>query len=87
MNRHLRFSRGLRPLNYDEDVLEFVEDVNGFELVDVYLEHTIDKIDVVDEVELGKEYDEEVHVDGSYGPKYVDDEVEVDSVNVSEDEA
>ncbi|KAK2416396.1 hypothetical protein QL285_038793 [Trifolium repens] len=38
----LSFSRGLRPLNKDNDVLKFIGDVKGFEVVDVYVEHKVD---------------------------------------------
>jgi hypothetical protein len=38
----LSFSRGLRPLNKDNDVLKFIGDVKGFEVVDVYVEHNVD---------------------------------------------
>jgi hypothetical protein len=38
----LSFSRGLRPLNKDNDVLKFIGDVKGFEIVDVYVEHKVD---------------------------------------------
>lgn len=34
-NPRFTFARGLRPLSCDVDVLKFVEDVNGYELVDV----------------------------------------------------
>nr|XP_027186490.1 uncharacterized protein LOC113784480 [Cicer arietinum] len=36
------FTRGLRPLNNDEDVLKFAEDVKGFNVIDVFVEHCID---------------------------------------------
>lgn len=36
-NPRFIFSRDLKPLNCDLDVLKFVDDVNGFELVDVYV--------------------------------------------------
>lgn len=43
------FSCGLRPLNNDVDVLQFVKDVTRYKLVDLYVEHTIDDIEVLDE--------------------------------------
>lgn len=49
------FSHDLRPLNCDDDVLKLIEDVNRFELVVVYVEHTIGKPDVVDEAKLGSD--------------------------------
>lgn len=33
---------GLRPLNNDGDVLKFVKDVKGFEIIEIYVEHMTD---------------------------------------------
>lgn len=38
MNPMFNFSRGLRPLNNDNDVLIFVKDVIRYEVVGVYVE-------------------------------------------------
>ncbi|KAK2427339.1 hypothetical protein QL285_025923 [Trifolium repens] len=48
----LSFSRGLRPLNNDNDLLNFVGDVKGFEVVDVYVEHIVDNPLVVSESDV-----------------------------------
>lgn len=37
-NNIFNFSRGLRPLNNDKDVLQFAKDVVGHEVIDVYVE-------------------------------------------------
>ena len=44
-------------MNNDTNVLQFDEDVNMYELVDVYVEHIIDNSEVVEEFELGHAYD------------------------------
>ncbi|CAI8589726.1 unnamed protein product [Vicia faba] len=61
-NPKYSFSRGLRPLNYDSGVLKLAEDIKGFDLVDVYVEHSIEVTPVED------------NVDGC--PNYVDDEAD-----------
>jgi len=38
----LAFSRELRPLNCEADVVKFVEDVKGYEVIEVYVEHLLD---------------------------------------------
>ena len=43
------FSRGLKPINYDANMLKFVKDINGFELVDVYVDHSIGNPEMVEE--------------------------------------
>lgn len=48
-NLRYSFSRGLRFVNCDGDVLKFVEDVKGFDLVDAYVEHSIGNHEVIDE--------------------------------------
>ena len=40
------FSLGLRPLNNDQDVLKFVQDVRGFKVVDVYVEHKVEEVNI-----------------------------------------
>src|ERR1051325_553313 len=42
------FSLGLRPLNNDQDVLKFVQDVRGFKVVDVYVEHKVEEVNIED---------------------------------------
>lgn len=89
LESYVQFSHGFRPLNCDEDVLKFATDVNGFELVDMYLQNTIDNPDVVDEADLGKDYDAELYVDDAYGPKSdegdeIGSEAEVEYGNVDE---
>ena len=34
-NPKFSFARDVRPLNCDDDLLQFVKDVNGYELIDV----------------------------------------------------
>ena len=68
-NPKYSFSRGLRPLNCDSDVLKLAEDNKGFELVDVYVEHSIEVTPVED------------NVDGC--PNYADDEADSDVETIS----
>lgn len=49
-------------------MLKFIEDVNGFELVNVYVEHCVDNPNIIDEAELGHGYDEEGQFND--GPNY-----------------
>ncbi|XP_058784836.1 uncharacterized protein LOC131659698 [Vicia villosa] len=60
------FARGLRPLNNDTDVLQFSKDVEGYEVVDLYVEHSIEIPDIVDESELDAniEVDDDVQCTG-----------------------
>ncbi|KAI5433592.1 hypothetical protein KIW84_020759 [Lathyrus oleraceus] len=46
-NLRYSFSRGLRPLNNDQDILQFSKDVVGYDVIDVYVEHGIDEDYVV----------------------------------------
>lgn len=74
-NPGLSFACGLNPL--DVDVLKFAEDVNEYDLVDVYGKNCVDNFDIIYETELAHEYDEEVQVnDGpnSDNDNVVDDE-------------
>ncbi|CAI8585804.1 unnamed protein product [Vicia faba] len=75
----LNKNKGYANIKYD----------NEFELVNVYVEHTIDKPNMVEEAKLGHDYDDEVLINGDCGPNSDDDEVGVgsDSVNVDEVEA
>ncbi|XP_073221503.1 uncharacterized protein [Cicer arietinum] len=42
-------SRGLRPLNCDDDVLKFVKDVKGYEVIELYVDHLLATSIVVEE--------------------------------------
>lgn len=55
----------------------------------MYVEHTIDKPDMVNKVILWHDYDEKLLINGDYGLNSNDDEVEIgiDSVNIDEVEA
>ena len=54
-NPKFSFTRGLRPLNNDRDVLQFGQDVVGHEVIDVYVEHKVsDPPEIVDPSELDK---------------------------------
>ncbi|XP_058741783.1 protein bfr2-like [Vicia villosa] len=47
-NPKFAFSRGLRPLNDDKDVLRFMEDIRGYKLIDIYVEHKVEKVNIED---------------------------------------
>ncbi|KAI5440635.1 hypothetical protein KIW84_010204 [Lathyrus oleraceus] len=49
------FSRGLRPLNNDQDVLQFSKDVIGYDVIDVYVEHNLGILQIIDDSELAAE--------------------------------
>lgn len=51
------------------DVLKFVEDVKGFDFVDVYVEHSVEEPELVDEAELWHDFYGDVY------PNSNDDEV------------
>lgn len=71
----LRFSRGIRILSNDVDILQFFKDVTGYELVDFYVEHNIDDLEVVDESELGRNVDDDDDVQCSgFRSSNVDDD-------------
>ncbi|XP_058742388.1 uncharacterized protein LOC131614867 [Vicia villosa] len=76
-NPKYSFGRGLRPLNCDGDVLKLIEDLKGFDLVDVYVEHTVE---VLGDEDIVNHYDE----DG--GPNYAEDEVDSDVEVVKDDD-
>jgi hypothetical protein len=63
----LALSRGLRPLNCDDNVLTFIEDIKGYEVVEVYLEHLVDTPILIEE---------DIHDKGKW--KRVDEEVVID---------
>lgn len=80
-NSRFCFNRGFRPINCDVDVLKFIEDANVFELIDVYVEHAIGNLEMIDDAELGHDYAKEVHFNDEFAPNSDDDEVEVDRVD------
>ncbi|KAI5447598.1 hypothetical protein KIW84_015163 [Lathyrus oleraceus] len=51
------FSHGLRPLSNDQDVLQFSKDVVGYDVIDVYVEHIVGILDIIDDSELDVEDD------------------------------
>ncbi|KAI5446918.1 hypothetical protein KIW84_014676 [Lathyrus oleraceus] len=53
------FSRGLKPLNNDQDVLQFLKDVVGYNVIDVYVEHNVGIPEIIDDSELDVELDVE----------------------------
>lgn len=53
------FSRGLRPLNNDQDVLQFSKDIVGYDVIDVYVEHSVGIPHIIDDSELAAELDVE----------------------------
>ncbi|CAK8579362.1 unnamed protein product [Lathyrus sativus] len=90
-NPNFSFSRGLRPLNNDNDVLRLMEDVRGFKVVDLYVEHKVEEIniqDVIFEKDNGEKVNGEganVNVEGAKDEEVsvggVDEEVSVDGVD------
>ena len=48
----LSFTRRLRPLINDQDILTFIEDVKGYNVIDVYVEHPIEIPEFVDAAEI-----------------------------------
>lgn len=50
-NPRFNFSHGLRPLNNDNDVLQFAKDVIGFDVIDVYVEYNVDDPEIVNSSE------------------------------------
>ncbi|KAI5386883.1 hypothetical protein KIW84_073142 [Lathyrus oleraceus] len=51
------FYRGLRPLNNDRDVLKFSKYVVGYDVIDVYVEHTVVTPEIIDDNEVDAEDD------------------------------
>ncbi|CAI8610236.1 unnamed protein product [Vicia faba] len=79
-NPKYSFSRGLRPLNCDSDVLKLAEDIKGFNLVDVYVEHSIEVTHVEDNIDGCLNYvDDEVDSDVEITSNHDEAEVEVGS--------
>ena len=73
-------SRGLKPLNCDSDILQFAEDVFGFDVVEVYVDQGVidkssiklndvneDEVVVIDGVEAEAVVESEVEVEGQVG--------------------
>ncbi|CAK8575909.1 unnamed protein product [Lathyrus sativus] len=49
----MSFTRGLRTLNSDNDVLQMIRVVDGCDIVDLYVEHNISGPDIIDETKIG----------------------------------
>ncbi|KAI5429117.1 hypothetical protein KIW84_033928 [Lathyrus oleraceus] len=93
LNPAYNFSRGLRPLNNDQDVLQFSKDVVGYDVIDVYVEHSVGIPGIIDDNEVDAEDDvqctgfksldvtEEVTID----PNGVAEEVTIDPSIVVEE--
>ncbi|KAK7314142.1 hypothetical protein VNO77_39354 [Canavalia gladiata] len=60
LHLELDLSNDLGPLNNDADVINFVEDVKGHNIVDVYVKHLIDtRVGVEQKPVLGDEFENE----------------------------
>ncbi|CAI8607876.1 unnamed protein product [Vicia faba] len=46
-NSKFSFALGLKPLNNDKDVLTFIEDVKGFKVVYIYVEHNVHILEII----------------------------------------
>ncbi|XP_058755919.1 uncharacterized protein LOC131629134 [Vicia villosa] len=77
------FSRGLRPLNDDKDVLNFMEDIRGYKLIDIYVEHKVEEVNIED-VRFDDAIDEEVNVEEANVEEVNIEEVIVEDENVEE---
>ncbi|XP_058759381.1 uncharacterized protein LOC131632657 [Vicia villosa] len=77
------FSRGLRPLNDDKDVLNFMEDIRGYKLIDIYVEHKVEEVNIED-VRFNDAIDEEVNVEEANVEEVNIEEVIVEDENVEE---
>jgi hypothetical protein len=74
-------NRGLRPLNCDDDVLKFANDIKGYDVIEVYWEHLFDTpIEVYEVKGKRKAFDEEVVID-------LEDEYDGDGEGDSEDDS
>lgn len=51
-NPQYNFSRVLRPLNYDNNVLQLVKDANGCNLINVYAKHGLNNPEIIYEGEI-----------------------------------
>ncbi|KAI5385535.1 hypothetical protein KIW84_072220 [Lathyrus oleraceus] len=47
----------VRPLNNDQDVLQFLKDIVGYDVIDVYVEHSVGIPHIIDDSELNVEDD------------------------------
>ncbi|KAI5395389.1 hypothetical protein KIW84_061825 [Lathyrus oleraceus] len=78
-NPAYRFSRGLRPLNNDQDVLQFSKDVVRYDVINVYVEHSMGIPEIIDDNELDVELDTEDDVQCTgFKSAYVIEEVTID---------
>lgn len=62
-------------------MLQLIKDVDGCEVIDLYVEHNISEHDIIDEAKIGHDiisYDDEVHCTVE---KFVDNEVEIEVDN------
>ncbi|XP_058784134.1 uncharacterized protein LOC131658902 [Vicia villosa] len=82
-NPNFSFSHGLRPLNNDSDVLRFMEDVRGFKVVDIYVEHKVEEVSI-DDVIFEEEVTVEVEVNNEEEVN-VEENVEVEVDNKEEE--
>ncbi|KAI5401297.1 hypothetical protein KIW84_065950 [Lathyrus oleraceus] len=71
----------VKPINCDAGVLKFIEDANVFELIDVYVEHAISNLEMIDDAKLVHDYAKEVHFNDEFAPNSDGDEVELDRVD------
>lgn len=82
-NPNFSFFRGVRPLNNDNNLLRFMEDVRRFKVIDIYVEHKVEEVNVEDVI--FEEYNgKEVNVEGAYEEINIegaDEEVNVEGVN------
>ncbi|KAI5422674.1 hypothetical protein KIW84_045922 [Lathyrus oleraceus] len=77
-NPRFSFARELTSIKNDVDVLKFVEDVKGYDLVDVYVEHCVDTLDIVDGEGGNNNVSDRNEVDGDEGNNNASDNNEVD---------
>ena len=83
-NPKFSFAHGLRSLNNDVDVLNFIKDIKGFDEADVYVEHSVDDpidLEEIIDLEVGNEIDFDI------GMESVDDlDMEMNETEGNEDE-
>ncbi|KAI5447205.1 hypothetical protein KIW84_014888 [Lathyrus oleraceus] len=82
-NPAYNFSHGLRPLNNDQDVLQFSKYVVGYDVIDVYVEHSVGILEIIDDKVITDPnvVVEEVTID----PNVVAEEVVTDPNGVAEE--
>lgn len=76
------FSSGLRPINYDADMLKLIEDISGFNLVDMYVKHEVNNPYIIDEADAFHGFDVDDDVQDNNDNEdivEVDDDVEVNN--------